>query len=275
MLTIRNPELGLIDLARYPIDRLDSQAGTDLIKRCHQSLATDALCALPGFIRAEAIETLRKEVEPLLNDVVWHDDQFGFAYDDWEDDDFPPRHPRRRRFRSLYKRVLNYAIPNDALFRRLYLSNILIEFVRRVFGAASMYPSQCPHLSLTLKVEDEGDTDAWHYDSNDGVVSLLLQQPDAGGEFEYAPYIRSEQDECYDQVAAMLDNPGALAKRPLMAPGTFVFFNGKLSLHRVRPVGRTAKPRVIGLLSYDRRPDYVSEQPYIKYLSTLPRKPLR
>ena len=79
----------------------------------------------------------------------------------------------------------------------------------------------------------------------------------------------------HNLLAAMLDNPGALAKRPLMAPGTFVFFNGKLSLHRVRPVGRTAKPRVIGLLSYDRRPDYVSEQPYIKYLSTLPRKPLR
>ncbi len=53
-----------------------------------------------------------------------------------------------------------------------------------------------------------------------------------------------------------LGEPGT-AIRPDMAAGTFVLFKGRRSCHRVAPVGRTAGPRMIALLSYDERPDMV------------------
>jgi len=122
-----------------------------------------------------------------------------------------------------------------------------------------------------MKVEGEGDTDSWHYDGNDGVVSLLLQKADEGGEFEYAPYVRTPEDNHFDDVAKVLSDPQRHAVRPPLEPGTFVFFNGNMSLHRVTAVGKTTKPRMILLFSYDRSPGYVVKDIGIERLRELPR----
>lgn len=55
-----------------------------------------------------------------------------------------------------------------------------------------------------------------------------------------------------------------------MEAGTFVLFNGDLSMHRVVPVGVTAKPRMIALPSYYQRPDQISGQRYINHLRSFP-----
>ena len=55
-----------------------------------------------------------------------------------------------------------------------------------------------------------------------------------------------------------------------MDAGTFAFFNGNLSMHRVVPVGVIAKPRMVALPSYDQRPDQVSGQHYINHLRSFP-----
>ena len=48
--------------------------------------------------------------------------------------------------------------------------------------------------------------------------------------------------------------------RVALTSGTFALFEGDQSIHRVRPVGKTRAPRVIALLSYDRRPDQIYPQ---------------
>ena len=55
-----------------------------------------------------------------------------------------------------------------------------MDFIRQIRGVETLFPSQCPHLALTSKIAFEGDTDGWHYDPNDGVVTLLLQQSENG-----------------------------------------------------------------------------------------------
>ena len=266
--------LDLIDLNRYPIDVPDSPAGRDLFALCHRNLREKALCLLPGFIKPAVLDMMIDEVTPLLLDAFCYDDQLSIGYDGLKDglrdDSFPAGHPRRLKFPDRYQRLANHQIPNDALLRKLYLCEPLTEFVRRVFDAKTLYRMQCPHFALTVKIEAEGGTDSWHYDVNDGVVSLLLQQAASGGEFEYAPYIRTETDECYEDVSRMLADPDRLAERPALEPGTFVLFNGKLSLHRVREVGVTRHPRIVALLSYDQRPDCVPGQALVDYLKTLP-----
>ena len=146
----------------------------------------------------------------------------------------------------------------------------LTVFVRDIFGVPALYRSQCPHLALTLKIEGEGDVDNWHYDSNDGVVSILLSNADDGGDFEYVPYLRSEEDERYDRVAQVIADPETHAIRRHAEPGDFTLFNGRLSLHRITPVGPTATPRVIALLCWDRAPDHIHGQSYIDHLDSLP-----
>ena len=111
---------------------------------------------------------------------------------------------------------------------------------------------------------------ALYYDQNDGVVTILLQESDLGGHFEYAPYIRSADDERYEAVARLFAEPDNVAQRPPMKAGTFALFKGSLSLHHVMPVGVTRQPRIIVLLSYDQRPDQVFGQRYIDHLMQFP-----
>ena len=263
----------LIDSDRYPIHNLDSPSAQQLVAQCRQALSDNALCCLPGFLRPEAITQITEQCAPLAKVAHYYNGPRG-SYPVSEDRDgesgWSESHPRHTTHMNRYRQVLNHQIANDSTLRRLYYWPVLTEFVRLVFGADEMYRSQCPHLSLTLKVAGEGDTDGWHYDPNDGVVSLLLQEPDCGGHFEYAPYIRTETDQCYDAVGELFAEPERVAQRLSFKAGTFVFFNGRRSLHRVSPVGPTRQPRTIALLSYDRRPDQMSSQSYIDRLRSYP-----
>ena len=111
-----------------------------------------------------------------------------------------------------------------------------------------------PQLSCNVTIMGDGDQHGWHFDSNDFVISLLLQAPMGGGCFVFAPGIRSEADQNYDGVAAAMDGDPGLLRQPLMAPGALILFRGRNSLHRVTPVEGPDK-RIIALFSYDRRPD--------------------
>ena len=152
----------------------------------------------------------------------------------------------------------------------MFLWPELKEFVRRVLRVETLYQSQCPHLGLTYKIAFQGDNDGWHYDPNDGVVTLLLQSPDTGGEFEYAPSIRTENNENYADVKKLFDDPDTFGHRVEQRAGTFTFFNGRHSMHRVREVGATRKPRIVGIFSFDQNPDQVFGQYYINMLHGLP-----
>ncbi len=261
----------LVDLDRYPIDDLDSEAGQALLARCQRDLAARALCALSGFIRPVWLAAMREEAAALTPLAYYRNELHTPFYDSKDSDAPPPDHLLQTKVKSSYRQILTDDIPDEALMRRLYLWAPLTAFVRRVFGAETLFRSHCPHLSLTYKIAGEGDTDSWHYDGNDGVVSLLLQKPDRGGQFEYAPYIRSEDDQRYDRVTELFADPKAHGVRPAIEPGTFVFFNGNYSIHRVTPVGPTKQARIITLLSYDQRPDQIFPPSYIDHLRTFPR----
>ena len=84
------------------------------------------------------------------------------------------------------------------------------------------------------------------------------------------PHLGSETDERCDRVAQVLADPGAHAIRHRAAPGDFTLFNGRLSLPRATPVGRTAASRVVALPCRDRTPDQVHEQNDIDRLDALP-----
>ena len=109
------------------------------------------------------------------------------------------------------------------------------------------------------RIHHSWDSDYWL--SN----ALLLQLPEGGGEFEYAPYLRAEDKENYDGASRLFADPQSLARRPPIGLGDFNVFMGDLSMHRVTPVVGS-RPRVVALFSYDRRPGMVFDQSYIDEL---------
>ncbi|RLA14794.1 MAG: hypothetical protein DRQ59_02550 [Gammaproteobacteria bacterium] len=55
----------LIDLDRYPLNNLDSEAGQQLIADTQVSLGTTGACSLPGFVRASAISEMAAQASSL------------------------------------------------------------------------------------------------------------------------------------------------------------------------------------------------------------------
>jgi hypothetical protein len=69
----------------------------------------------------------------------------------------------------------------------------------------------------------------WHFDGNEFTISLSVEQPEQGGEFEYVPNMRSLEDENFEGGRRVLDGL-------VWEPGALQLFKGRYSLHRVTRV---------------------------------------
>lgn len=254
---------GVIDLGKYPIEDLHTPAARDLIAACRRDLDERALCLLPGFIKPHAIAQMAAQAAA-ATPVGSPYESLRTPYSFMCNSGFPDDHPRSALFPSRISHRLADQFPADSLIAGLFGWDPLTDFVREALGYKTLYRSACPSLSLMVSTMDQGGTLGWHFDTNDGVVSLLLQQPDEGGHFEYAPYIRSEDDENYPAMSRLFAGEPGTKVRPTMAAGTFALFKGRRSCHRVSPVGPTTRPRMIALFSYDEKPGMVFHESTVR-----------
>jgi len=105
-------------------------------------------------------------------------------------------------------------------------------------------------------VPDGGEL-SWHYDTNEFVVSLMTQQPDEGGLFEFCPDLRRPSDENVETLGRVLRGEAdELIHTRALRPGDLQVFRGRYSLHRVTPV-RGDRERHVVCLGYADRPGVI------------------
>ncbi len=252
---VASPSLGaVVDLTRYPIDVTGDPRRADLVSGLQTSLGADGVAQLPGFVRADAVTRMVDDALALRREAFL-EDVWGTPYLGLPDETFPPDHPRRREGRSLTWVIAYDQMPRSSPLRQLYEWPALTDFLADVLDIHPLHRFGDPLGALNLAVMEQDHTQAWHYDNTDFVVSLALQSSTAGGEFECAARIRTDDEEHYDDVAAVIDGrAGDRVEVYPMVPGTLMIFHGRHSVHRVSPVqGET--PRVVALMAWDRQPD--------------------
>jgi hypothetical protein len=242
----------LVDLEQFPIHNLDTPQGRELLDNCRAELATTGACNLQGFITDGAVGKIATEALALAP-LAYHKDTRRNAYFTKDDPSLPSDHPLRTFFPIRMSQLANDAIPNSAAIQLLYEWDPLTEFIRRVLGLTALYRIQDPFLALNLTYLHAGDLQPWHYDHNEFTVTLLLQEAESGGEFEYVPRLRTEKDANFDAVKQLFaGNHGEVRTLP-RGPGTLTIFKGRNAMHRVTEV-RGERPRISALLSYDSLP---------------------
>ena len=242
----------VVDLDRYPLHDLESDQGQQLVAEARAALAERGIAQLPGFVRPEAVSATL-QLREQLKDREWGSESTHTVYFTTPDESVSDDHPLRRTVRSA-KRALAYdLIPVDAPLRRLYDHDDMTNFFAAVLGKNEFYRSVDPLDCLEIATFPPGDELGWHFDNSEYSVTLMLQEPEAGGDFDYYPGTRTEDDEQYDRVRGLVDEDPTGRIRIDTAPGTLAVFHGHRALHRVTKV-EGSRDRVNAVLTYGDRP---------------------
>ena len=247
--------LNLIDLDRYPILDLDQGEGAKFLLRCQQHMDEKGWCNFDGFIRSDALVALSQEANSLLPTAESLTIK-RTIYQGEVDPAAPKDDPRRREYVHRALQLANDQIPANTLIQRLYNSDVLIDFIRRVQKKPVLYRCADEFQALNVVALQPDSWHAWHYDTTECTVTLLLQAAEQGGEFAFIPNSRTDETEDREAVDQLLAGDMSKAQTFSRGAGAFTLFRGGYSLHGVTKV-EGSQPRISAILTYDEQPGCV------------------
>ena len=259
----------IVNTLRYPLDNLNGSAYRKLISRCRQQLEQDGCCLLPDFLNPNALNTAKQEAIALAKDGFQMNHHF--AYDDVNDetlsrnlDSLPKDHPRR--FKSLTK--IRF-IARDLMspvnpIRRLHDWPNICTFLQDVLQIPAIYPNECPLSSCIFTVAERSELQDWHFDGNHFIVTLMLEDSNEGGHFEFVRGLREpDKEDKFESIAQVINGNYPAVRRPEIKPGTLTVFRGKYNLHRASVVEGNGR-RIMAVLSYETEPGKTGTDEYLK-----------
>ena len=243
----------ILDLDRWPVDALDEERGGALVARCRDELREAGMFSLEALIRPEALAAAVAEVEPLFDAASFTHARDHNIYFDDEIRMLEASHPALARFTTVNRTICGDQIPGS-LVARIYEWQPLIDFLAAAMEKPRLYPMADPLGRLNVMAYRAGERLNWHFDRAEFTITVLLQAPVRGGDFQYRSGLRSDADPNYDGVGRLLAGQDEHVQTLPLAPGTLNVFKGKNTAHRVTPV-EGARPRIIAVFSYYETPD--------------------
>ncbi|HEY6422008.1 MAG TPA: arpA protein [Pseudonocardiaceae bacterium] len=246
----------VVDTARYPLSDPTGAGWRDIVSGVRYELQTVGCCVLPDFVRVSLRDAMRREGGEIAPRAYYGVETVN-AYNTAADPSLPDGHPARTTMERGNAFVARDSIPSDFIIHQLYASPLFQHFVASCFALPRVHELADPLSGVCLNVITPGRAHPWHFDTNEFTVSMLTQQPQAGGVFEYCPSIRSARAENLDEVRDVLAGRGErLIRRLALRPGDLQLFTGRYSLHRVTAVeGGTARHSAI--FAYSERPGVI------------------
>jgi hypothetical protein len=246
----------VVNTARYPLAQPTSAEWASVVSRTRQELVSLGCSVLPGFIQPSSCDALRREGAAVAP-RAYFDVETVNVYNIATDSTLPEDHPGRIPMRRGNAFVPRDRIPDELIIHRLYTSPLFQRFIAACFRLPRLHELADPLSGLCLNVVNPGMEHPWHFDTNEFTVSMLTQEPEAGGVFEFCPNIRSTRAENLDGVrAVLLGEDTSSVRRLTLRPGDLQLFTGRYSLHRVSPVqGGTARHSAI--FAYSERPGVI------------------
>jgi len=247
--------LSLVDLERYPIADLSKGEGAIFLRECQEQMESQGWCNFDEFIKTEALEALTEEVNNLLPSAETLTIK-RTIYQGKVDPTAPSDDPRRKEYTHITTQLADDQIPSETLIQQLYKSEILTDFIRHVQNKKTLYRCADEFQALNIVALQPGSWHAWHYDTTECTVTLLLQSAQSGGEFAFLPNSRTDETEDRETVDALLAGDMSKAKTFSRGAGAFTLFRGGYSLHGVTQVEGN-DPRVTAIMTYSEEPNTV------------------
>ena len=240
-----NPE-NIINLEQHPIQE------SDYSKSCKDQLDSTGALVMEDFLNSDTVESLQaeaRELRPLA--YFCHQNHNAYLLD--PDTDFPAEHIRNLEQVSDKGCITHDQVPENSLLRTLYEWPDFRKFLKQVLGEP-VFPYADTLSSININYYEQGQQLGWHFDNASFAVTLMLQSPGQGGEFEYREKVRNtkKDDSAFADTEAVIK--GKLQPKTLaMGDGSLVLFRGRNSLHRVAPV-ISEHARILVTLNFNTEP---------------------
>ena len=255
----------IVDTHRYPFLDLTTAPGKALVERCHAQFENEVCCALPDFIRPQALHTIVEQVEQ-RESHAHHRRLYKSAYSPYKpihDEEVKTLAFGSAHLTPLLRDVhfLGYdEFGEGSLMRTLYETPELCTFAAAVLGVPVLYPSVDPLMAAPVSLHYEGSELGWHCDTQEFTITVLIRPSEVGGVFQYFPE-SGPHDRNFARVPALLAGDEAGVRNVPFEAGTVLLFRGANTLHRVtRTSGR--KPRILGIFHLERTPGRIYDDQF-------------
>ncbi|MGI9319275.1 MAG: HalD/BesD family halogenase [bacterium] len=163
-------------------------------------------------------------------------------------------HVRNREVSSSKGCITTDQIPARSALRKLYSSAEFRDYLCAVLNEDGLYEYADPLSSINLHYASKGQELGWHFDNSSFAITLMIQNPEDGGAFEYVKDVRDADngEMNYELSGTVLDGK-VPTKKLSMDNGALVLFRGRNSIHRVTPV-KGKRTRMLVVLAYNTEP---------------------
>ena len=254
----------LIDFNRYPLEGRDLLASEsrhaaywDVVERARAGLRADGCALLNRFITDVGVQRLNDEIVAAKPRTHFSTQVINPYFHTHVNPEFGDDHP----VNTFTERSSGF-IPGDAwppvcaidvVFRAPQLCRLLADCLE----IDELHCYADPLAGLTANILDPGQQFPWHFDTNDFAVTVLVQPADEGGLFEYAPAVRSAENEGFEAIRGLLEGKRDGVHTLNLQPGDLQIFRGRYSLHRVTRVAASSQPRHAAIFAYTHQPGVI------------------
>lgn len=240
----------IVNLDRFPIHDPDS-AGYRAAVGAARGQLRETGCALnKDFVRPEALRVLGQEIWDRKDQTHFSTQNMNPYFHTEFNDEYPADHPVNTFVERSSGFIPGDAWSSDCATNVLFHSPAVAQFLAACLEIPALYCYADPLAGLTSNILDPGQQFTWHFDTNDFAVTVLVEEADEGGLFEYVPAIRSDGDEGFDRIADVLAGGRDGVVTLDLRPGDLQIFRGRYSLHQVTRVPDGSAPRHAAIFAY-------------------------
>jgi len=246
----------VVDLVRYPLLEPDSIGYKELVAFHKQDLEARGVTTLPGLVINSALQEAVQEVEEKVNAsyTMQTTHNIYLTKDDW-DCKKTKDHICNKRLETKVAALSCDLLQETGPLKILFKSDSFLQFIQNILNVPSLYRNVDPIGAVFVNIYKDGYVHNWHFDESHWSTTLMLQQSNFGGEFQFTQPFRNEknEEETYEVADKVVDNGDkSLINTLEFKPGTLSIFQGRRSLHSVTKCYGD-KNRLLGVLHFSQR----------------------
>jgi hypothetical protein len=235
----------IVNFKNHPIIGTDSY-----IQKCRNTLKAKSVLILDNFLTKNALKNLQKEAN-FLHKKAFYCSQKHTILLNKKNDQILKNDPCNIEVKSDKGCVPHDLIPNKSYLNIIYRSEVFKKFIKTILNVRDIYSYKDNLSSINYNYYEQFQQLGWHFDNATFAITLMINAPIKGGEFQYINKGRNvEKNYINKKLINSVLNGTKKTNTLKVKPGTLILFYGQNYLHRVTPV-ESKKGRILVTLNYN------------------------